>query len=102
MCYLQYQHLPSDGSPQHEELTLSREVGNMLMHLMSGERFRCCQTFDLNLIGLIWHSATGYIHQEVKLHNKDNVVEAISIHNINNRSSAFDCGLSKALIISGM
>ena len=74
----------------------------MLMYLMSVERLCCHHTFDLNLIGLIWHSATGYIHQEVKLHNKDNVVEAISIQNINNRSLACDCGLSKALIISGM
>lgn len=72
------------------------------MYLMSVERLCCCQTFDLNLIGLIWQSATGYIHQEVKLHNKDNVVEAISIQNINNRSLAYDCGLSKALIISAM
>ena len=71
----------------------------MLMYLMSVERLCCCQTFDLNYIGLIWHSATGYTHQEVKLHDKDNVVEAISIQNINNRFSACDCGLNKALII---
>lgn len=64
--------------------------------LQEGERVCCCQTLDLNLLELVWHLETGYIHQEVKLHNKDNVVEAISIHHINNRSSAFDCGLSKA------
>lgn len=76
------------------------------MYSMSVERLCCCQTFDLNLIGLIWHSVTGYIHQEVKLHNKDNAVEAISIQNIHNRPLACNCGLSKALmiclIISGM
>lgn len=66
---------------------------------MSVEQLCCCQLFDLNSIGLIWHPATGYVQQEVKLHNQDNVVEVISIQTINNRSLACDCGQSKTSVI---
>lgn len=99
MCYLQHDHLHSDKSTPYKQFTFSSKVRNMLINLMSVEQRCCCQTFDVNLIRLIWHSATGYVQQEVKFHNKDDAVEVISIQTINNRSLACDCGQSKTSII---